>query len=163
EDSGTEDRMQQEQREAGLGGHPGDAADRDVRAAGAVEELQVEVDRLPVPAEPHRHLAIHLVEIQRLCPLLATGPAYLRTRQRPQGPSAPGGGARWRPGPPRAGMPPAIPCPSAGSTRSAIRKTSEPKLAPSCRARTWVTPPATVTGPTPGPCRAVTTTSSSCR
>ena len=49
-----EQRVQQEQREAGLGGHPGDAGDRDVRAAGAVEELQVDVDRLAVAAEPDR-------------------------------------------------------------------------------------------------------------
>ena len=41
----AEDRVQQEQREAGLGRDPGDAADRHVAAAGAVEELQVDVDR----------------------------------------------------------------------------------------------------------------------
>ncbi len=46
--------MQQEQGEAGLGGDPGDARDRDVRTAGAVEELQVDVDRFAVAAEPDR-------------------------------------------------------------------------------------------------------------
>ncbi len=45
EGAGAEDGMQQEQREAGLGGDPGDAADRHVRAPGAVEELHVDVDR----------------------------------------------------------------------------------------------------------------------
>ena len=74
--------MQQEQREAGLGRHPGDAADRDVRAAGAVEELQVHVHRRAVAAQPDRDLAVHLVEVQRRLPLLAGGPAGRLPRPR---------------------------------------------------------------------------------
>ena len=71
EDAGAEQRVQQEQCEAGLGGDAGDAADGHVRAAGAVEELQVDVDRFAVAAEADRQLAVHLVEVQRLLALVA--------------------------------------------------------------------------------------------
>lgn len=47
----AEDRVEQEQGEAGLGRHAGDAADRDVAAAGAIEKLEVDVDRITVAAE----------------------------------------------------------------------------------------------------------------
>ena len=134
-------RVQQEQREAGLGRHAGDAADRDVRAAGAVEEVEVDVDRRAVPAAADRHLAVHPVEVQRLSALVAGGAAHDLARA---------AAARRSPARPGWWSTSAISCTRAGSTPSVIRKTSEPKLAPSCRARTSVTTPAVSTGPTPG-------------
>ncbi|HVE95640.1 MAG TPA: hypothetical protein VNA67_01425 [Pseudonocardiaceae bacterium] len=47
----AQDRVEQEQHEAGLGRHAGDAADRDMTAAGAIEELEVDVDRITVAAK----------------------------------------------------------------------------------------------------------------
>ncbi len=82
EHAGAEQRVQQEQREAGLRRHPGDAADRHVRAAGAVEEVEVDVHRQAVPAEPDRHLALHPVEAQRPVPLLVHRPVDRRARPR---------------------------------------------------------------------------------
>ena len=73
--TGAEDGVQQEQREAGLRRHAGDAADRHVRPAGTVEELHVDVDRRAVPAPPDRDLVGHLVEVQGLGPLRAGRPA----------------------------------------------------------------------------------------
>ncbi len=96
ERAGAEDRVQQEQGEAGLGGHTGDAADRHVRAPGPVKELHVEVDRRAVPAAPHRHPVGHLVEVQRLRSLVAGGPAdHLARARRHVAPPAPP--AWWRP------------------------------------------------------------------
>ncbi len=52
-------------------------------AAGAVDELEVDEDRLPVPAEPDGHLLIaHLVEVQRGLTLIAPGPGDGGPRQR---------------------------------------------------------------------------------
>jgi hypothetical protein len=54
-----------------------------VAAAGAVDELEVEVDRLPVAAEADRQLgAGHRVEVQRRVPLLAGGPVDRGARPR---------------------------------------------------------------------------------
>ena len=75
EHAGAEQRVQQEQRVAGLGRDAGDAGDRDVRAAGAVEELEVEEDRRAVAAHAERQLVVHLVEVQRLRALVPGGPA----------------------------------------------------------------------------------------
>ena len=66
EHAGAKDGVQQEQRVAGLGGDAGDAADRDVRAAGAVEEVEVDVDGGAVAAGADGQLAVHLVEVQRV-------------------------------------------------------------------------------------------------
>ena len=66
EHAGGKDGVQQEQCVAGLGGDAGDAADRDVRAAGAVEEVEVDVDGGAVAAGADRQLAVHLVEVQRV-------------------------------------------------------------------------------------------------
>ena len=53
---------------------------------------------------------------------------------------------------------------SAGRTPSSMRKTSLSNLAPSCRARTWLTTPYIRTSsPVPGTTRSRATTSSSCR
>ena len=49
-----------------------------MRAAGAVEELEVEVDRLAVAAEADRQLALHLVEVERLVAVVAGGAADRR-------------------------------------------------------------------------------------
>ena len=76
---------------------------------------------------------------------------------------SPGRGGTYTSGSTRVVLTSAISWILAGSTPSEIRKTSEPKLAPSCRARTWVTMPLTSTAPMPGTGRTVTTTSSSCR
>ena len=67
--------MQQEQGVAGLGCDAGDAADRDVRAAGAVQEVEVDVDRRAVPAQTDGELAVHLVEVQRVLAVVAGGAA----------------------------------------------------------------------------------------
>ena len=54
-----------------LGRDAGHAGDRDVGAAGAVDELEVDVDRLPVAAEPDGNLLVaHLIEVQRRVTLL---------------------------------------------------------------------------------------------
>ena len=148
-----EDGVQQEQREASLRRHAGDAADRHVRAASAVEELHVDVDRRAVPAAADRYPVSHLVEVQRLGALNARRPAHHLARR----------GGTYTSGSTRVVLTSAISWIRAGSTPSEMRKTSEPKLAPSCLARTWVTMPLVSTGPIPGTCRNVTTTSSSCR
>jgi hypothetical protein len=77
------DRVQQEQRERRLGRDSGNPRDRHVGAAGAVDELEVHEDRLPVPAEPDRDLLIaHLVEVQRGVALVSSGPGDGRPGQR---------------------------------------------------------------------------------
>ena len=71
--AGAEQRVQQEQCVAGLGGDAGDAADRDVGAAGAVQEVDVEVDGFAVAAAPGGELAVHVVEVQGVGALVAGG------------------------------------------------------------------------------------------
>ena len=69
--AGVEDRVQQEQRERCLGRDAGHAGDGDVGAAGAVDELEVDVDGLAVAAEADWDLLVaHLVEVQRRVTLL---------------------------------------------------------------------------------------------
>ena len=54
-----------------------------MRAAGAVDELEVDVDRLAVPAEADGHFRIaHLVEVERLVALLAGRPGDDRAGHR---------------------------------------------------------------------------------
>ncbi len=53
-----------------------------MRAAGAVDEVQVEVERLVVAGEPGREAALHPVEEQGLEPIGPGGPADGRARQR---------------------------------------------------------------------------------
>ena len=105
-----------------------------MRAAGAVDELEVDVDRLPVPAEPDRHLGrAHLVEVQRRVAL----------RARPRGsPAAPGSGGTYTSGSTRVTVTSATSHTSAGSAPCSIRNTSEANRAPSCTASTLVTTPA---------------------
>jgi hypothetical protein len=50
------DRVQQEHRERRLGRDPRHPRDRHMRTPGAIHELEIHEDRLPVPAEPRRHL-----------------------------------------------------------------------------------------------------------
>ena len=52
--------------------------DVDVRAPGAVEEVEVGVERLAVAAEPDRQLALHRVEEQRVVALVARPPGAPR-------------------------------------------------------------------------------------
>ena len=80
--AGVEEGVEQEGGVAGLGGHAADAADVDVGALGAVEEVEVDVDRLAVAAAPGHQLALHVVVVQRRIPLRAHRPADLRARQR---------------------------------------------------------------------------------
>jgi hypothetical protein len=69
----------QRQGGAGLGGDAADARDRDVAALRAVEEVEVEVDRLAVAADPHRQPPGHRVLVEGHRPLhpprAAHGPA----------------------------------------------------------------------------------------
>ena len=67
----------------------GDARDVDVRAARAVDEVEVGEQRLAVAAEPDRQLALHAVEEQRLVALVARAPG---------GPRAPGSGGTYTSG-----------------------------------------------------------------
>ena len=60
-----EQRIQQERRVAGLGGHTGDARDVDVGALGAIDEVEVEVDGFVVPGESGRKQPIDAVEGER--------------------------------------------------------------------------------------------------
>ena len=62
---------QEEQRERGLRGDPADAADRHVAALAPVEEVEVDVDRQLVAADPDRERPPHLVDVERLRALVA--------------------------------------------------------------------------------------------
>ena len=133
----------------------GDPRDVDVRAARAVDEVEVGEQRVAVAAEPDRQLALHAVEEERLIAL---------RRPAPGGPRAPGRGGTYTSGSTRVVVTSAASTASAGSTPSVMRNTSESKRAPSWRARTWVTTPESRTGSArPGTSRSHTTTSSSCR
>ena len=145
-----EQRVQEEQSEACLGGDPGNAGDRNVGTPGAIEEVEVDVDRLAVAAQPDRDLARHLVEVERAVAVTAGRAGRRTARQRRH--VAFGLHAR------RGYLCQLL---DVGKTPSEMRKTSEPNDAPSCRARTCVTMPAVLTGPTPGTSRTVSTMSSS--
>ena len=69
--AGAEDGVQQEQGVTGLGRDAGDAADGDVRAPGAVQKIEVDVDRGAVAAQPDGELAVHLVEVQGVFAVVA--------------------------------------------------------------------------------------------
>ena len=71
EHGGVEQGEQEEQRVRGLRRHPRDAADVEVGAPRSVEEVQVHEHRLSVPGQPRREPSLHLVEVQRLVPVLA--------------------------------------------------------------------------------------------
>jgi hypothetical protein len=66
--------VEQERREARLGGHAGDAGDRHVRAARTIEKLRVEIERLAVAAGADRDALVHPVEVEGGVPLVAGGP-----------------------------------------------------------------------------------------
>ena len=66
-----EQRIEDERGVDGLGGHAGHAADRGVRAAGAVEELEVGVDGLARSREADGDAALHAIEVERAPELLA--------------------------------------------------------------------------------------------
>ena len=151
---GVEHRVQQEGGVARLGGDARDAGDVDVRAARAVDEIDVQIERTAVAAQADRQPALHRVEVEGDVALLARGPAHLgagRGRHVHLG-LEPGGEHVRRL------------TDLGGSNPSAMRNTSESKLAPSWRARTSDTMPAIrdTTG-APGTSRSHTTTSSSCR
>jgi hypothetical protein len=73
-----EEGVEQERRVARLRGDARDPADVDVRAPGAVEEVEVEVERLVVPREAGREAPLHAVEEQRLGPLDPGRPPHRR-------------------------------------------------------------------------------------
>ena len=62
----VEERVEEKGRVRRLRRNAGDARDVDVRAAGAVDEVEVGDEHGAVPAEPDRELALHAVEEQRL-------------------------------------------------------------------------------------------------
>ena len=64
---------QEEQRERGLGGDTADAADRHVAALASVEEVEVDVHRELVAADPHGQRPAHLVDVERLVAFVALG------------------------------------------------------------------------------------------
>ena len=68
---------QKEQRKRCLGGDPGDSRDRHVTALAAVEEVEVDEERLAVPAESDRKRPSHLVDVQRLVPRVTLRPVDL--------------------------------------------------------------------------------------
>ena len=82
EHAGTEQRVEQERGVARLRGHATDAADVDVGALGAVDEVDIEVHRLAVAAEPGGQAPGDLVVVQRGRPLVADGAADLGAGQR---------------------------------------------------------------------------------
>ena len=53
-----------------------------MRAACAVDELDVEEERSAVAAEADRQLLLHLVEVERVVALVVRGPSHFGTRQR---------------------------------------------------------------------------------
>ena len=58
--------VQEEEGERRLGGHAADAADADVCALGAVEELEVDIEGLLVTHDADGHALLHDVEAERL-------------------------------------------------------------------------------------------------
>ena len=129
---GVEQAVEQEGGVAGLGGHARDAADVDVGAAAAVDELEVEVEGLVVAGQTGG----------RAGPASARTTAPRRARRpppcAPPRPAAAGRTPRARTGWPRTW---AASLTSAGRTPSATRNTSLSKRAPSWRARTCDTTP----------------------
>ena len=127
----VEEAVQQEGGVGGLGGHARDAADVDVRAPRAVEELEVEVEGLVVTRQAGRQALAHLVEEQRLVALGAGGLAHLAARQRRHVDLGlePGGQHLGR----LADL--------GGQHAVGHRNTSLSIRAPSWRARTWETTP----------------------
>ena len=81
EHGGVEQGEQEEQRVRGLRRHPRDAADVEVGAPRSVEEVQVHEHRLSVPGQPRREPSLHLVEVQRLVPVLAPSAVRGQARQ----------------------------------------------------------------------------------
>src|SRR5262249_21379286 len=74
--------VEEEGRVARLGGDARDAADVYVRATTAVEELEVEVERLVVAGEPARQARRHLVGARRFEGFVGGGLAHFLPRQR---------------------------------------------------------------------------------
>ena len=77
-----EERVEQEDGVAGLGGHARDPADVHVGAPGAVHEFQVGVDDLAVAREARRDAALHAVEEEGLVAGFADGLADDLARHR---------------------------------------------------------------------------------
>ena len=77
-----EQRVQQEQRVGGLGGHAGYPADVQVGPARAVQEVEVEEDRLAVAGQAGRNATLHLVEVQGLVAVLPPGAEGRQPRER---------------------------------------------------------------------------------
>ena len=69
----SEHRVEQERGVGGLGRHAGHATDAHVRAARAVEKVDVRKQRLAVTSEADRESAIHRVEQERAVTFLADG------------------------------------------------------------------------------------------
>jgi hypothetical protein len=82
QDARIEDRVEEEGGERRLGGHAGDAGDRHVGAPGAVEEVEVDVQRPAVTAHPQRDPPLHHVEVERLVTVVRAGQEDLGARQR---------------------------------------------------------------------------------
>ena len=78
----VEEGVEQERGVGGLGRHARDAADVDVRAAGAVEELEVEVQRLVTMIDADGELGLHLIEVERLVALRSLGAVHRGAGQR---------------------------------------------------------------------------------
>ena len=150
-------RVEQEGGVARLGGDAGDADDVDVRAAGAVEEVEVDV-RAARRRGRARSGSLRSIRSKNERLVALARPSARRT-------SAPGQRRHEHLGlDPGRRAPPRPRLTSAGSTPSAMRNTSESKRAPSWRARTWVTTPESRDGlAARAASRSHTTTSSSCR
>jgi hypothetical protein len=82
ERAGVEQAVEQERGVGGLRGDTRDPGDVDVRAARAVEELEVDVDRLVVTGKAGGQPFLHRVEVQGLVALLADRLADDGTGQR---------------------------------------------------------------------------------
>ena len=80
ENTRVEQRIQQERGVAGLGGDTGDAADVDMGAFGAVDEIEIKVDRIFVTAEPGRQTAFDFIEIECGVSLFAYSTPSLSSR-----------------------------------------------------------------------------------
>ena len=77
-----EDAVQEERGVGGLRRDAGDAGDVDVRTAGAIEELEVRVERLAVAPEPDRQALVHPIEVEGEIALVPRRPAHGRARKR---------------------------------------------------------------------------------
>ena len=80
ENTRVEQRIKQERGVAGLGGDSGDAADVDMGAFGAVDEIEIQVDRIFVTAEPGRQTAFDFIEIECGVSLFAYSTPSLSSR-----------------------------------------------------------------------------------